>query len=63
MLDVCCCWWCFVLEVGVGDLGCLDVLPLRRMGAEEEDAIGRKGCCRNVVPNCLGEAAQEVQMP
>lgn len=35
--------WSFVLEVGVGDLGCFGVLPLRFMGAEEEEVIGRNG--------------------
>ena len=41
-LDACCCW--LGLEVGVGgDAGCLGVLPLRLMGADEEEGIIRKG--------------------
>lgn len=37
-----------VSEVGVGDVGCLGVLPLRRMGADEEEDIGRDRCCKCV---------------
>lgn len=34
-------WWGWVgLEVGAGDAGCLGWLPLRRVGADEEDAMG-----------------------
>lgn len=42
----CCCW--VVLEVVVGCVGCLGVRPLRLMGADEEEAIGRICCCRCV---------------
>ena len=43
------CWLVVLEEVDVGGLGCLGVLPLRLMGAEEEEeVIGRNGCCGNV---------------
>lgn len=40
--------WSFGLEVEVGCLGCFGVLPLRLMGAEDEEAIGRNGRCGDV---------------
>lgn len=39
------CRW-FVSEVGVGDMGCFRVLPLRLMGTDEDEAIGRSRYCR-----------------
>lgn len=39
-------WWLVGVKVGVGCLGGFGVLPLRLVGAEEEEeAIGRNGCC------------------
>ena len=38
------CWGWVGLEVGAGDAGCLGWLPLRRTGADEEDAMGRVRC-------------------
>ncbi len=43
-LDERCCWP-LLLDVVVGDAGCLGVLPLRLMGAEEKEAIGRSLFC------------------
>lgn len=41
----CCCCCCLVFEVGVGDGGCLGMLPLRLIGADIEGAICRdRGC-------------------
>lgn len=37
-----------MLEVGVGDAGCLGVLPLRLLGVDEDGAIGGNRRCRCV---------------
>ena len=59
--ECCCCCWLFVqeVEVDVGGLGCFGVLPLRLMGAEEEEEVIRRNGCYRIVFLIVGVKLHE----